>query len=99
MQVDKTMELADQFIVMYLQSALSADQSAATRALQHTVNSPAQVTGHFSGISYSKGASLLLMLKHFVSEPTFKKALNKFLVERYFCLLNKKFQKTNINLK
>lgn len=76
------MELEDQFIIRYVQSALSTDASAATRALQHTVNSPAQVTGHFSGISYSKGASLLLMLKHFLGEDTFKKALNYFLLDR-----------------
>ncbi|XP_041970213.1 membrane alanyl aminopeptidase-like [Aricia agestis] len=82
--VDKNMELEDQFIVRYLQSALSTDSSAATRALEHTVNSPTEVTGHFSGISYSKGASLLLMLKHFVGESTFKKALNHFLVDKSY---------------
>ncbi|KPJ05974.1 Membrane alanyl aminopeptidase [Papilio machaon] len=82
--VDPSMELEAQFNVFYLQSALSADQSASTRALQHTVNTPAQVTGHFSGISYSKGASLLLMLKHFVTENTFRKALNYFLVDRSY---------------
>lgn len=81
-QVDPSMELEDQFNVFYMQSALSADSSASTRALQHAVNSPAEVTGHFSGISYSKGASLLLMLKHFVTENTFRKALNYFLVDR-----------------
>ncbi|KPJ03375.1 Membrane alanyl aminopeptidase [Papilio xuthus] len=82
--VDPSMELEAQFNLFYLQSALSADQSASTRALQHTVNTPAQVTGHFSGISYSKGASLLLMLKHFVTENTFRKALNYFLVDRSY---------------
>lgn len=76
------MELEDQFNIMYMQSALSSDSSASTRALQHTVNSPSEVTGHFSGISYSKGASLLLMLKHFLTENTFKKALNYYLVDR-----------------
>ncbi|XP_050343239.1 membrane alanyl aminopeptidase-like [Nymphalis io] len=82
--VDRTMELEDQFNIRYLQSALSSDASASTRALQHTVNSPAQVTGHFSGISYTKGASLLLMLKHFIGESTFKKALNYFLLKRSY---------------
>ncbi|CAH2070908.1 unnamed protein product, partial [Iphiclides podalirius] len=82
--VDPSMELEDQFNVFYLQSALSVDASASTRALQHTVNSPAQVTGHFTGISYSKGASLLLMLKHFLTENTFRKALNYFLVDRAY---------------
>ncbi|CAK1599085.1 unnamed protein product [Parnassius mnemosyne] len=82
--VDPSMELEDQFNVFYLQSALSTDASASTRALQHTVNSPAQVTGHFSGISYTKGASLLQMLKHFVTENTFRKALNYFLVDRSY---------------
>ncbi|XP_028172421.1 membrane alanyl aminopeptidase-like isoform X1 [Ostrinia furnacalis] len=78
------LELESQFNIMYVQSALSADSSAATRALRHTVNSPTEVTGHFSGISYSKGATLLLMLKHFLSEDTFKKALNRFLVDRSY---------------
>lgn len=76
------MELADQFQIMYVQSALSADSSAATRALQHTVNSPAEVTGHFTGISYSKGATFLMMLKYLFTEATFKKGLNRFLMAR-----------------
>lgn len=79
--MNRDLELEDQFNIMYVQSALSVDSSINTRALQHTVNSPAQVTGHFSGISYSKGASLLLMLKHFVGETTFKRALYLFLDE------------------
>lgn len=80
------MELSSQYNIMALQGALSTDSSASTRALQHTVNSPAQVTGHFSGISYTKGSSFLLMLKHFVGEETFKKALNYFLLDRYILL-------------
>ncbi|CAH0693401.1 unnamed protein product [Chilo suppressalis] len=82
--IAKSMELEDQFIIMYLQSALSADASPNTRALRHTVNSPTQVTGHFTGISYSKGASFLLMLKHMVTEETFKKALHLFLIDRAY---------------
>lgn len=83
-QVDELgdMELEDQFNVMYVQSALSADSGLSTRALQHPVNSPEEVTGHFSGISYSKGASLLMMLKHFLTEDTFIKALRIFLKDR-----------------
>ncbi|CAG9795006.1 unnamed protein product [Diatraea saccharalis] len=82
--IDEKLELEDQFNIMYLQSALSVDATSGTRALRHTVNSPTQVTGHFSGISYSKGASLLLMLKHLVTEDTFKKALNLFLLDRAY---------------
>jgi len=78
------LELADQFNIMYVQSALSADSATNTRALQHTVNSPTDVTGHFTGISYSKGASFLLMLKHLVSEETFKQALYNFLDDRKY---------------
>ncbi|XP_048007615.1 membrane alanyl aminopeptidase-like [Leguminivora glycinivorella] len=82
--VDPSMELADQFIIMYVQSALSDDASAGTRALQHTVNSPTEVTGHFSDISYSKGATFLLMLKYLFTEDTFKKGLNYFLEDRSY---------------
>ncbi|CAH2218458.1 jg21835, partial [Pararge aegeria aegeria] len=82
--IDPSTELANQFNILALQGALSTDSSAATRALEHTVNSPAQVTGHFSGISYTKGASFLLMLKHLIGENTFKKALNYFLLDRSY---------------
>ncbi|XP_023950043.2 membrane alanyl aminopeptidase-like [Bicyclus anynana] len=82
--IDKSTELDSQFNILALQGALSTDSSASTRALEHTVNSPAQVTGHFTGISYTKGASFLLMLKHFVGEATFKKALNYFLLDRAY---------------
>ncbi|CAH0703046.1 unnamed protein product [Spodoptera exigua] len=78
------LELDDQFNIMYVQSALSADSATSTRALQHTVNSPTEVTGHFSGISYSKGASFLLMLKHLVSDDTFQQALYNFLDDRKY---------------
>ncbi|XP_034829842.1 membrane alanyl aminopeptidase-like [Maniola hyperantus] len=82
--IDSSTELSSQFNILALQGALSTDSSSSTRALEHTVNSPAQVTGHFSGISYTKGASFLLMLKHFVGEETFKKALNYFLLDRAY---------------
>ncbi|KAH9643219.1 hypothetical protein HF086_012881 [Spodoptera exigua] len=78
------LELDDQFNIMYVQSALSADSATSTRALQHTVNSPTEVTGHFSGISYSKGAAFLLMLKHLVSDDTFQQALYNFLDDRKY---------------
>lgn len=81
LQIDPSLELEDQFVIMYIQSSLSTDSSISTRALQHAVNSPTEVTGHFSGISYSKGASLLNMLKHFLTEETFRKALNYYLVD------------------
>ncbi|CAK1546280.1 unnamed protein product [Leptosia nina] len=83
-EIDQSLERADQFNIQSLQSALSSDSSASTRALEHTVNTPAQVTGHFSGISYTKGASLLLMLKNLIGENTFKKALNYYLVDRSY---------------
>ncbi|XP_047510693.1 membrane alanyl aminopeptidase-like [Pieris napi] len=83
-EVDPSLEIADQFNILSLQSALSSDSSVNTRALEHTVNTPTQVTGHFSGISYTKGAALLVMLKNLMGESTFKKALNYFLVEKSY---------------
>lgn len=76
------MELEDQFNLLYLQTALASDASQNTRALQHTVNSPQQVSGHFTGITYSKGASLLMMLNHFVTPPVFQNALRILLKDR-----------------
>ncbi|GBP46438.1 Membrane alanyl aminopeptidase [Eumeta japonica] len=83
-EIDRSWQLDDQFNVMYLQSALSADSALNTRALQHEVNTPAQVTNHFSGISYSKGASLLMMLNHYLTPDIFKKALHQYLTDRSY---------------
>lgn len=86
-QVDNSLDLENQFNIMYIQSALSTDSGTNTRALQHTVSSPDEVSGHFTGISYSKGATVLMMLKHFLTPNTFQKALRMFLTDRYVFVL------------
>ncbi|CAK1599084.1 unnamed protein product [Parnassius mnemosyne] len=69
----------DHFNSRYLQTSLSVDSSVSTVPMNHDVNTPAQVTGHFGTISYSKGASFLRMTVDLITPETFRKACQYFL--------------------
>lgn len=72
-------DLHEHFNSRYLQTSLAFDSGANTVAMNHEVNTPAQVTGHFGTISYSKGAAFLRMTADIISEGTFRKACRYFL--------------------
>lgn len=72
-------EHVDHFNNRYLQTSLAFDSSSSTVPLNHEVNTPAQVTGHFGTISYSKAASFLRMTVDIMSPETFRKANQYFL--------------------
>lgn len=72
----------DHFNSRYLQTSLSYDSSATTVPMNHEVNTPAQVTGHFGTISYSKAASFLRMTVDIMSPETFRKANQYFLTSK-----------------
>lgn len=72
----------EHFNSRYLQTSLSTDSAAGSVALNHEVNTPPQVTGHFGTISYSKGAAFIRMTVDLISEATFRKACINFLKEQ-----------------
>ncbi|KAI9220410.1 peptidase family M1-domain-containing protein [Blastocladiella britannica] len=51
--------------------ALVADQSAHTRAIHAQVGDPKEIEGLFDAISYAKGASVLRMMSHAMTEERF----------------------------
>lgn len=69
----------DHFNNRYLQTSLAYDSSTSTEPMNHAVNTPAQVTGHFGTISYSKAASFMRMTVDIMSPETFRKANQHFL--------------------
>nr|XP_026484265.1 uncharacterized protein LOC113392185 [Vanessa tameamea] len=73
-------DLHEHFNSRYLQTSLNFDSGVTTVPLNHDVNSPAQVTGHFGTISYSKGAAFLRMLGDMITPGTFQKACQYFLL-------------------
>ncbi|CAH1647275.1 unnamed protein product [Spodoptera littoralis] len=77
---DPKLELADQFIVDYVHSALNADASPSATPMDwdEVANNPT-ITQHFSTTSYAKGASVLRMMEHFVGPRTFRNALRHYL--------------------
>ncbi|CAH0605715.1 unnamed protein product [Chrysodeixis includens] len=72
-------EFPDHFNTRYLQTSLSFDSGVGTVALNHDVNTPAQVTGHFGTISYSKAAAFLRMTANIMTPETFRKSCKIFL--------------------
>ncbi|CAG9134637.1 unnamed protein product [Plutella xylostella] len=70
----------EHFNSRYLQTSLSVDSAVSTTALRTEVNTPAQVTGNFGTISYSKGAAFLRMLSDMITPETFQKACRYFLL-------------------
>ncbi|CAG4917303.1 unnamed protein product [Colias eurytheme] len=77
-------ELHEHFNSRYLQNSLSFDSGVSTVPLNHDVNTPAQVTGHFGTISYSKGAAFLRMLADMITPETFRKACKYFLTDNAY---------------
>ncbi|XP_047510698.1 membrane alanyl aminopeptidase-like [Pieris napi] len=77
-------ELHEHFNSRYLQASLSFDSGTSTVPLNHDVNTPAQVTGHFGTISYSKGAAFLRMISDMITPETFRKACKFFLIDNAF---------------
>ncbi|GBP46440.1 Aminopeptidase N [Eumeta japonica] len=72
-------DLHEHFNSRYLQNSLSFDSGTGTMPLNHEVNAPSEVTGHFGTISYSKGAAFLRMMADMITPDTFKKACQIFL--------------------
>ena len=80
--MDPSLDLANQFVLNYLQGALAIDNYDGSPALEHEVNTPDDVSASFGNLPYDKGSSLLLMLRYLCTEKTFKKALQYYLVAR-----------------
>ena len=73
-----------QFLVADTNRALSLDGLKNSHPIEQEVNDPAQIGQLFDAISYSKGASLLRMLEHFVGPEAFRQGLQHYLTEHQY---------------
>ncbi len=64
--------------------ALESDSLISTRPIHFTVSNPLQANEMFDEITYTKGASILRMLEHFVGEDTFQKGIQDYIRKHQF---------------
>lgn len=66
------------FVVEAFQNALAYDQTP-RHAITASVKTPNEIESNFDTITYSKGAAVLRMLKHLVTENLFQKSIQAYL--------------------
>ncbi|GLG93873.1 Membrane alanyl aminopeptidase [Gryllus bimaculatus] len=71
--------MREQFVVDDMMSALAADAFVTANPLTRAVCSPADATGAFESLTYTKGASVLRMFSYIVGEDNFREALRRYL--------------------
>ncbi|XP_069101890.1 uncharacterized protein [Argopecten irradians] len=69
----------DQFVVKELQDSMDFDGLISSHPMYAPVKNPAQINEIFDKISYSKGASIIRMMRFFIGEDTFKRGIKKYL--------------------
>ncbi|KAJ9573938.1 hypothetical protein L9F63_008680, partial [Diploptera punctata] len=79
--VEVEWRLMDQFVVNTLHGALATDSLASAQALSSSCETPAEISGKFTTISYSKGGSILRMTSYILTGRTFSSAIGKYLDE------------------
>ena len=72
-------EMWTKFITADTNRALTLDGLRNSHPIEQQVNNPAEIGQLFDAISYSKGASILRMLEHFLGEEPFRQGLHLYL--------------------
>lgn len=74
------MDMTSQFTVQQVQSVMGVDVSNTSTPMTNiNTNSPAEVQGQFGTVTYNKGASVIRMVRNWLSESTFQKALKNYM--------------------
>ncbi|KAK3108903.1 hypothetical protein FSP39_018341 [Pinctada imbricata] len=77
-------KMFDQFTINEVQDAFDFDGLVTSHPIYAPVADPAEINEIFDTISYSKGASIIRMMRWFLGEETFKNGLKKYLDSRKF---------------
>lgn len=70
-------KMEEQFMLFVYHTALESDSY--TNPLTKSVNTPIEIRNRFNVVSYQKGASVLRMLQHVVTEELFHRSLKVYL--------------------
>ncbi|XP_069782286.1 glutamyl aminopeptidase [Narcine bancroftii] len=76
--------MIDQILTDEVLPVMADDALLSSHPIIVNVSTPAEITSVFDGISYSKGASILRMLRNWITPDTFQKGCQKYLRDHQF---------------
>ncbi|XKL66949.1 hypothetical protein PGB90_010369 [Kerria lacca] len=82
--VEPSWKILDQFVVDELENVLALDALVSSHPISVEVSDPSEINEIFDGISYSKGASIIRMMDHFLTKDVFKRGLNNYLTKKAY---------------
>lgn len=77
--VEPQWRMLDQFVVEEVQNVFKMDALSSSHQISIPVNNPDEISEIFDHISYAKGASIIRMMNHFLTEQVFKEGLRRYL--------------------
>lgn len=77
--VEPKWRMLDQFVVEEVQNVFRMDGLSSSHQISIPVNNPDEISEIFDHISYAKGASIIRMMSHFLTEQVFKTGLRRYL--------------------
>lgn len=77
--VETTWKSMDQFVVHELQGVFTLDALSSSHKIWIEVHNPEEINEIFDRISYGKGATIIRMMNHFLTEKVFKRGLTNYL--------------------
>ena len=79
--VEPQMKIMDQFVTSEVQRVMKIDALMSSHLISMPVKHPSEIREIFDSISYSKGASIIRMMNHFLTEKTFRQGLTNYLTD------------------
>ncbi|KAA0202055.1 hypothetical protein HAZT_HAZT000627, partial [Hyalella azteca] len=72
-------KMLDQFVTIDVHYVMAIDALTSSHPISIPVQHPDEINEIFDAISYSKGASIIRMMSHFLTEATFNKGITNYL--------------------
>ncbi|XP_050343244.1 membrane alanyl aminopeptidase-like isoform X2 [Nymphalis io] len=83
--IEPSVGSGDMLVIGSVHSAYDADSTPDSPAIsKNNVNTPAEIEGHFSKITYQKAGSVIRMMHHLIGDDAFKFGLNAYLSANKF---------------
>ncbi|XP_037787462.1 aminopeptidase N-like [Penaeus monodon] len=76
---EPTWKVLETSIIQGIHGVFSLDSLESSHKISVSVNHPDEIAEVFDGISYQKGASIIRMMTHYLTEATFRKGLTNYL--------------------
>ncbi|KAK6644232.1 hypothetical protein RUM43_000499 [Polyplax serrata] len=82
--VEPSWKIMEQFVIHEVQNVFALDALRTSHQISVKVHHPDEISEIFDRISYGKGASLIRMMNHFLTNDVFKRGLSKYLKRHKF---------------